>query len=172
MWEISNYNQISTFLLSVGVGAIFCAFYDVIRALRRVCLNTVLAISICDILVWVIYAFVTFVFLIARTNGEIRGYVLCGEFFGFILFRICISKLVLRVLSFIIIKSAGIKQKIEMSFYCFTDKTEKHIIKTIKYVPKIFKSVKKFLKSTVGLLYNNKNIDKAKRSLNETKTEA
>ena len=82
MWEIDNYDQVITFLLSLVLGATFCAFYDVIRAVRRVCFNSFIAVNICDIVTWIIYAFVTFIFLISRTNGEIRSYVLFGELCG------------------------------------------------------------------------------------------
>ncbi len=170
MWEISNNNQITTFVLSLLLGCIFCLSYDILRALRKVCLNSFIAVNICDILYWIIYAFVTFIFLIARTNGEIRGFVLFGELIGFVLFRVSISKYIVGILGWAFIKFASLKQKIDSFFYLRFDNFEKGILKAIKYIPKICKSVKKFLKSGFKLLYNKLNIMDVKRSLNETKT--
>ena len=170
MWEISNNNQIITFVLSLLLGCIFCLLYDILRALRKVCLNSFMAINICDLICWIIYGFITFIFLIARTNGEIRGFVLLGELIGFVLFRVSISKYIVGILGWFFIKLAYIKQKIDGLFYLYFDKSEKGVLKTIKYVPKIFKSIKKFLKSRLKLLYNKLNIIDVKRSLNETET--
>lgn len=129
-----------------------------------------MAINICDLICWIIYGFITFIFLIARTNGEIRGFVLLGELIGFVLFRVSISKYIVGILGWLFIKLAYIKQKIDGLFYLYFDKSEKGVLKTIKYVPKIFKSIKKFLKSRLKLLYNKLNIIDVKRSLNETET--
>ncbi len=171
MCEISNNNQITTFLLSICMGIIFCLSYDIIRAFRKIALNSIVAINICDILYWIIYAFATFVFFVARTNGEIRGFVLFGELLGFISFRVSLSRFIVRFLSFIFIKISTLKQKIDRHFYSSVAKVEKHILKIVKYASKSFKSIKKFLKNIVRLLYNKLNIVDAKRSLDETKTE-
>ena len=157
-------------MLSILLGCVFCFFYDLLRALRKAYHNSFIAINIFDIMYWIISAFITFVFLIARTNGEIRGFVLLGELMGFVLFRVIISKYIVGILGWIFIKLATIKQKIDSLFYLYFDKIEKRILKTIKYAPKIFKSIKKFLKNGFKLLYNKLNIIDVKRSLNETKT--
>lgn len=172
MWEISNYNQIITFLLSLCLGAIFCAIYDIIRAMRKVCINSFFAVTITDILIWILYAFATFVFLISRTNGEIRGYVLAGEATGFVLFRLSFSRLLFPFLQFVFIKTAAVNEKITRYIGWFYAKSEYLILKTSKSVFKIFKSAKKLLKNARKLLYTNKNIADAENALNETKTKA
>ena len=158
MWEISNNNQIITFALSIALGGIFCLLYDVIRAVRKVGFNTALAVNFSDIIIWIVFAFGTFIFLMARTNGEIRGYVLCGEFIGFVLTRISISKVLHKFLLVLLLKITSVKRKIDRYFYTFAIKVEKRILKELKYVPKILKSIKKFLKNAVKMLYNNTNI--------------
>lgn len=170
MWEINNYDQVITFLLSCGLGAICCFVYDIIRSVRKVCLNSILAITITDILLWIIYAFITFLFMIARTKGEVRGYVLFGELFGFVLFRISISKLIVPILSFVFIKIADINLVIRKIINDFYEKIESVILKMITYIFKMLKSVKKLLKNTLGLLYTNKNIINAEKTQNDTKT--
>ena len=125
MWEISNSNQIISFLFSMCLGAIFCIIYDVIRAVRKVCLSSFFAITVTDILLWVFYAFVTFIFLIARTDGEIRGYVLIGELLGFVIIRVSISVWVYKAMVFVFVQISLIKQtviKCVKTIYCKIEK--------------------------------------------------
>ncbi|MBR6502963.1 MAG: spore cortex biosynthesis protein YabQ [Clostridia bacterium] len=170
MWEISNNNQITTFLLSMVIGGFFCLIYDVVRAVRKVGFNTTFIVNVTDILIWIIYAFITFMFFISRTNGEIRGYALVGEIIGFGFARITISKIWFVLLKFFFVKIAYVKRKIMARVYLIFDNIEIRILKRLKYAPKLLKSVKKFLKNTGALLYNKINIVDKKRSLNETKT--
>lgn len=172
MWEISNYNQIISFLLSLCLGGAFCLLYDIVRALRKVCLNSFFAITITDMLLWGIYAIITFLFLIVTTKGEIRAYVLVGEFFGFILVRITISKIVYKLLGFVIVKISTIIRKLEEFFELIYTKFEKFILKMLKCSFEFIKSVKKLLKNMAKLLYTNKNISSSETNLNETKTKA
>lgn len=168
MWEISNYNQIISFLLSLGLGAVFCVIYDVVRAVRRVGFNSSFAITVGDILLWVFYAFVTFIFLIARTDGEIRGYVLLGELLGFMTLRISVSVWIYKTLSFIFIKISLGFQKIFKCIKTFCIKIEKIIL---KIRTSFLKKCKKTLENTRKLLYTNKNISDTEKTLNETTTQ-
>ena len=144
--------------------------YDVVRAMRKVGFNTTFIVNVTDILIWIIYAFITFIFFISRTNGEIRGYALVGELIGFWLARITVSRIWFILLKFAFLKIAHIKRKIMSRFYLLFDNMETRFLKSLKYAPKLFKSIKKFLKNAVILLYNKINIVDKKRSLNETKT--
>ncbi len=172
MWEINSYNQTITFLLSLCVGGMFCGLYDIIRAARKVCLNSFWAVQLTDILLWVIYAFVTFIFLISRTNGEIRGYVLVGEALGFGMFRVSLSRLLFPVFKFIFLTASKINKIISGFLSDFYIKFESLIFKMGKSIFKISKSAKKLLKNVCRLLYTNKNIDSMEKALNETKTKA
>jgi len=172
MWEINAYNQTVSFVLSLGLGAMFCILYDIIRAMRKVCLNTFWSVFFTDILIWLIYAFATFIFLVARTNGEIRGYILVGEFLGFALFRISISRFLFSVLSLVFVKTAAVKKAISSCVSKFYIKFETLGLKVWQGLSKFFKSVKKLLKNTLKLLYTNKNIANTENTLNETKTKA
>lgn len=145
MWEISNYNQTSTFLLSLCVGGLFCALYDIIRAARKVCLNSFWAVQITDILLWAVYAVVTFMFLISRTNGEIRGYVLVGEALGFGLFRVSLSRLLFPTFEFIFLTASKISKKTSGFLNVIYNKSESLILKLGKSIFKIYKSTKKTL---------------------------
>ena len=172
MWEISSYNQTITFLLSLCLGGLFCTLYDIIRAARKVCLNSFWAVQITDVFIWIIYAFLTFIFLIARTNGEIRGYVIVGALLGFVLFRISFSRLFFPALRFVFVKMAFIIKKISVCIDRFYLKSETLILNCGKSAFKIFKSAKKLLKNAVKLLYTKKNIANTEKTLDETKTKA
>lgn len=172
MWEISNYNQLISFILSLCLGALFCLVYDVVRAIRRVCLNSFWAVTLGDILLWIFYAIITFIFLIVKTNGELRGYIFICEFFGFILFRVSCSKFVYKIFSFIFIRISFFKRKTETFFGKIYTKIEMLILKISDYIFKILKTIKKLLKNTVKLLYTNKKFSSSETTLNETKTKA
>ncbi len=154
------------------MGGVFCALYDIIRAVRKVCLNSFWAVQLTDILLWVIYAFATFIFLISRTNGEIRGYVLVGEALGFGLFRVSLSRLLFPAFKFILLTTSKISKIISGFLSAFYIKFESLILKFGKSIFKISKSAKKLLKNVRRLLYTNKNIDSMEKTLNETKTKA
>ena len=170
MWEISNYDQIIGFLLSLLLGALFCLIYDVVRAYRFVWKSSALAIALVDLLIWIFYAVFTFVFLIARTNGEIRGYILVGEFLGFIIFRMVFSKILYSVFCFVFSQIILIQQKITNVFERFYSKIELLVSFFYKGTSKFFKRIKKLLKNTRKLLYTNKNISTSETNLDETKT--
>ncbi len=171
MWEIDVANQAVTFLFSLCLGGLFCAFYDIIRACHKAGFDSFLAVFITDIIFWIIYAFTTFVFLIARTNGEIRAYVIFGELTGFFLFRVSFSKILFPALSFVFTKTAQISRKVSKSINLFYIKIESLLLKICQGIMKILKSVKKLLKNRLKLLYTNKNNVKAENVLNEAKTE-
>lgn len=175
MWEINITDQIITFGLSLCLGALLCVFYDIIRALRKAGFNSFTAVFFTDIIFWLFSAFVTFIFLIVRTNGEIRGYVLLSELLGFILFRISLSKLLFKMLSFIFVWVTKIKDIIYTKTYLCFDRIEaitlKIFCKGFIFFKRALKSAKKLLKKVLCLLYTNKNNENTENVLNETKTE-
>ena len=137
MWEIDIYDQVLTFMWSVVLGGICCFCYDTVCAIRRVYKWTYWIVFIIDLLTWVVFAFVTFIFLIVRTNGEIRNYVLFGEALGFGLLRISVSRFVVAFFTFIFNKIKNASDYIRVVFYRFFDKIEQLAFKTIKNIVKI-----------------------------------
>ena len=92
MWEINNSFQIFTFLASIIVGIIYCAFYDIFRALRYVKNFNNFIVFIQDIFYFFIISVTTFIYLLSTTNGQIRFYVLVGILLGFIIFLTTFSR--------------------------------------------------------------------------------
>lgn len=174
MWEISVSNQIITFALSVCLGALSCLIYDILRAMRKTGFDSFVAVFITDILFWLFLAFVTFIFLISRTNGEIRGYVLIGELIGFIILRFTVSKLWFKILYSVFMLFVKLKLFLRGKTILIYSKIERFILlkgkQLLTVIKNVLKSVKKLLKNRPKLLYTSVNIKSAENGLYETKT--
>lgn len=164
MWEINVTNQITTFVLSLCLGGLLCAFCDLLRVAHKLGLDSFWAVFLSDIFFGISSAFITFIFLMARTNGEIRGFALFGQFAGFVLFRITFSRLFFKLLCFLFANIARAIGFIRNKTNTFYEKLEVLILKIFKKCCRFFtrtlKSVKKLLKNAYKLLYTNKNISK------------
>lgn len=174
MWEINLNNQFATLIYSLVLGIVLCVFYDILRALRKVGFNSFLAVFMADFLFWVLSAFATFLFLTARTYGEIRGYVLIGELFGFLLARFTVSKLTLPFFKFIFVYIKRFFILFDKLLSAVYLKIDRLFSKIGAFAVKIFniavKSIKKLLKNVCKVLYTNKNNCDAEYVLDETKT--
>lgn len=146
MWEIDIKFQLLTFLFACLLGAIYSAFYDLFRALRLVKNQKSFTIFLEDLFYFLTLAFVTFFYLLAFTNGEVRFYVIIGIVLGFIAFYILLSKynlLLLNCLLKIIFKGINLFFK---GLYWLINK--------IDNISSNF--LKKCLKMATKVLYNNK----------------
>lgn len=174
MWEINVGNQFATLAFSMCLGCILCAVYDVLRASRKAGFNSFFTVFVTDILFWILSAFTTFIFLIARTNGEIRGYVLISELVGFAVFRFTVSRFIFLIFTFIFKAIQKLNSCFNKGFEFLYTKTDSIILKICNFTSKNFKravkSIKKLLKSRRKMLYTNENNTKAEYVLNETKT--
>lgn len=170
MWEINVGDQFATFLYSLALGGMLCLIYDILRAARKVGLDSTAAVFISDILFWIFSAFLVFIFLIARTNGEVRGYVLFSCLIGFVIFRLTLSKLSFAVFKYILGILSLILNKISVFSAYLIGKSEEILSKASQIAVKNFKSigkiVKKVLKSVRVMLYTKKN-DNLERTCDE-----
>lgn len=150
MWEINNSLQINSFLYSLILGAIFCAFYDVFRAIRLVTSPKAIIVFIQDIFFFLVVSFITFLVLLALTNGEIRGYILFGIVIGFFAWYFTFSKFLVKLGQRIVYLIRYCLLKINTAFNIVLAKTERILIKLASILQKFFK---KLLKKAKGLLY-------------------
>ena len=161
MWEINVGNQFLTFVYSLVLGGMLCLSYDFIRALRKSGFNSFIAVFFTDIIFWIISAFITFIFLISRTNGEIRGYVLIGILAGFVIFRLTFSRFVFPFFTWAFKWIIKFHTKITCFFNTIYGKTEAAFCKigvsTANFLKRALKSIKKLLKIRHKVLYTNKN---------------
>lgn len=129
MWEINLSSQITTFLFSMLLGAIFCVIFDFTRGLRIFGLNSKLAVFITDIIYFLIITFFNFCFLLTRESGQIRGYVFIGEALGFFIFRLIFSQWILAVIKILHLVFSAINRKImkiKTKSFCFLSEKTSH----------------------------------------------
>ncbi len=155
--------QAMTFLMSVGVGAVFCLMYDFVRALHKLSINGFIEVLVCDLLFWGIAAFFTFCFLVIRCNGSVRGFVLVGELIGAVVTRFTLSRLFLPFL----IKLFTVISKV----FSFFGRGIGKVFKTLeKIIKKLLLKAKKVLQHKAILLYNYKrNQSKEKMGSNDSR---
>ena len=149
MWEISNSAQISAFLYSVLLGMCFCLFYDLLRAFRFAVKSTDFSVFMYDIFYFSVISVITFIFLLAVTNGELRGFVFLGILLGFLLFYFTVSRFLLKYLKSLFALFATIFNKISNGL---NEKFKKADI----FITKILITVKKYLKNVKRMLYTEK----------------
>lgn len=99
--DFSNSQQMTTFLLSIALGAALCLIYDIVRFLMSSFKYGGVAVFFSDVLFFVVAGIVTFVFFVLFSKGTVRFYVFLGEGIGFLFFRILFSKIVRGTLKFI-----------------------------------------------------------------------
>ncbi|MBQ9919839.1 MAG: spore cortex biosynthesis protein YabQ [Clostridia bacterium] len=153
MWEISNTSQAVSFLYSIILGIIYALFYDFFRAVRIVKHHTAFSVFLQDLFYFFITAIVTFIYLLALTNGEIRAYVLVGILIGFLLFIFTISKYYIIALTFVLKLIFKFINLILKGFYIIIGKLDYLITIFLKNTLKCFK---KGLKRLITLLYTNR----------------
>ena len=95
MWEITVKAQILTFFYAVTLGIILSVLFDFFRTIRISYKHNNIFVFIEDIVFFLISTFLTFMFLMARCNGEFRTYVISAILIGFFIYRITLSKIVL-----------------------------------------------------------------------------
>ncbi len=132
MWEITVKSQLISFLCAVVVGIFLSFYFDFFRTLRRSFKHNKITVFIEDIIFFLVAAFVTFLLLMARCNGEVRTYVIISIILGFIIYRITLSRLLLPVAVFLL-----------KFFIKILNKTGSIITKSVLF---IIKNAKKLLK--------------------------
>ena len=146
MWEINNSFQAVSFLYSVTVGVIFCLLYDILRALRKLLSPPAVTVFLQDIFYFVIISFLTFLFLMAVSNGEIRAYVIIGIALGFAACFFTLSRFWVKALYYIFKLLNGISEKTIDILNRFLSFTHHKVKNCVKYCDKLFAKLKKLFK--------------------------
>ncbi len=140
MWEISSISQIVSVLYALLTGVILSVFFDFFRAARKLKVYSKTMVFFQDMIFWIIATFVTFLLLIARTNGEVRFYILLSLLAGFFVYRVTLSSFVLRFLLFLF-KVFG---KIFGAYRKFIERLSDFLTKVLRKIKNlILKNVKK-----------------------------
>ena len=133
--DFSNLQQVSTFLLALALGAVFCLFYDVVSFFMRGYKTGGMAVFLADTLFFGMAGVITFMFFLLFSKGTIRLYVIISELLGFILFRFFLSGVVRGLLAFI-----------QRVISCLLRLISKPIYWLFSLIGKIFNNLKKFIK--------------------------
>lgn len=90
-------NQAYLFLIFLLNGILIGIIFDIFRILRRSFDTPNFATYIEDVLFWLISAFSVIYCLFAFNNGEIRGYLFIGLFFGVALYMLVFSRTIVKL---------------------------------------------------------------------------
>lgn len=86
MYTVAQSEQLSIFFAALGFGFLLGILYDITRAIRLTFTKSKWAIVAFDILYFVLFAFLTVLFIIAMNKGEVRFYIIAGQVIGWLFY--------------------------------------------------------------------------------------
>ncbi len=147
MWEVSNYNQVISFLVSLCFGALYCLFYDIFRSIRKIGYNDTLSVAVQDVFFFLVIAFITFMIMLVYTCGEIRFYILFAIALGFIICNFTLSRIFRKVLVFIFKQISRILTATKSLLKRLKSKILRYFMPIKDFLVKNFKNLPKTLKN-------------------------
>lgn len=158
MYMLTIADQTRLFLLALGLGFLLGVLYDLFRVVRMAFTMRRVGVFIQDVLFFLTCAAVTFIFLLAVNQGEIRGFVIAGEGLGFLIYYFSFGLLAMRVSSFLVHTIRKLFHLISLPFRAFFRLLRRLFgkigISVKKTSKKIAKKSKFNLKHHKTLLYN------------------
>lgn len=97
MYSVPQNEQFTIFAASLGLGFLLGILYDVLRALRLSITKSRVALVIFDVLYFVLFGIITFLFILALNKGEIRFYIIVGEMIGAVFYYISFGIAVIKI---------------------------------------------------------------------------
>lgn len=92
MSQIDVMDELYIFLIAINYGLILGGMFDFYRAFRYFSKPKKFLTAIEDLLFWIIITSIIFIFLLNKTDGIIRGFVILGFAIGYIFYIKVISK--------------------------------------------------------------------------------
>ncbi len=103
MYSVPQSEQLTIFAAALGLGFLLGILYDVLRAFRLSITKSRIALIGFDIIYFLLFGIITFLFILALNKGEIRFYIIAGEligaFFYYVSFGIAVIKITNKVVS-------------------------------------------------------------------------
>lgn len=93
---IDSLSDVLSVFISLFFGAVISLIYDIFKSYRIAFKSSNIFIIVQDIIFSIISAILTYLLLYICVKGEIRWFVLIFEIIGFIIFRIFLSKLIVK----------------------------------------------------------------------------
>ncbi len=143
MWEIDFAEQITSFFYSIVLGGIFGLLYDFFHIPVRGKDASAVAMFVIDVLYFAFIGVVNFCFLLAVSNGFVRGYLLFGDFVGFLVYKKTLSSIIALICSLTVKPVKAVFYGINKAFFAFSNLVWKLFLNVGK---KISKNIKKILK--------------------------
>lgn len=162
MWEISTSDQLVTIAGALVYGVAACLVYDLLRALRKAGCNSFWEVFAGDVIYCFLAGVTFFLLSLARTGGELRGYVLASAAAGFIICRISLSRIFFPAVYFLVrsvCKTASFISDLTAGLCdAFLNLTGRVFGK----IRNVSRGLKKCLKNGIKVLYNKRNLSKGR----------
>ena len=91
--DVTFKTQLLNFAAAAAVGVGIALIYEAFRIIRLISPKNKILNFVCDVLFMSFAATVSFVFTVVINDGVVRGYLLLGEFSGFILYMKTLGRL-------------------------------------------------------------------------------
>ncbi len=85
-------NQIRVFFLSIGVGVVICLLYIAVQSIFRLFGKGNRVYYFADGVFCVLFAFVSFLFMVLYNSGRVRLHLVMGEAVGFFVFYFAVGR--------------------------------------------------------------------------------
>ncbi len=138
MIDINIASQTKLLLFALGLGFIIGIIYDIFRIIRLSISRGRAAVFVQDILFFIIFSAVTFVFCLTLNNGKIRLFIVLSEILGFLIYYISFGAFVIRV-------SGKIIYYIKKFFTLMAKVISAPILFFHRIILKIFKKISKII---------------------------
>ena len=91
MFQVNIVDEFYIFLIAINYGLILGGIYDFYRVFRYFSKPKKILTAVEDLLFWIIITLIVFVFLVNKTDGIVRGFVLLGFIIGYVFYIKVIS---------------------------------------------------------------------------------
>ncbi len=102
MYTVPQSEQLNIFIVALGFGFLLGILYDLLRALRIAFTKSHGAIIAFDIIYFLLFGFLTILFIIALNKGEVRFYIIAGQVIGWLFYYFTFGIAVIKFTDFFI----------------------------------------------------------------------
>ena len=101
MTDVTVAKETMLFFQSLILGAGLSLLYDVLRIIRRETRHQAVAVSLEDVVYFLVCGMVTFGFILKDNSGQVRGYIVVGEVIGWIICHMTVGEAAVRISPFV-----------------------------------------------------------------------
>ncbi len=97
MYTVHQSEQTVIFLSSLGIGFLLGVLYDLIRIFRLSLTKSHIATIVFDVIYFLLFGFISYIFILAANKGEIRSYIVIGEIIGALFYYFSFGPIAVRI---------------------------------------------------------------------------